>query len=92
MALAGNVGIALDATIAGDIPIHAWLFGEDQGRYLIATNKTELVLGAAKSAGVPANIIGVSGGNELSVADFTIPLVDIRDTYEGWMPNFMGMT
>src|SRR5262249_3950517 len=33
MALAGNLGAKIEA--AAGIPIHAWCFGEDQGRYLV---------------------------------------------------------
>ncbi len=90
MALAGNVGVALDAAAAGSVPLHAWLFGEDQARYLIATNKVKAILDLATSAKVRASVIGASVGDEISVASFTMPLEDIRNTHESWMPNFMA--
>ena len=33
MALAGDLGATIEPT--SDIPVHAFLFGEDQGRYLL---------------------------------------------------------
>ena len=59
MAIAGGVGAAItgDET-AGGVPMHAWLFGEDQGRYVVATNAADQVLETARAAAVNANVIG----------------------------------
>ncbi|MHA1568448.1 MAG: phosphoribosylformylglycinamidine synthase subunit PurL, partial [Alphaproteobacteria bacterium] len=60
MALAGDIGASLDAGIAGDTPLHAFLFGEDQGRYLLTTAEENMpdFLAAAAAANVPASRIG----------------------------------
>ncbi len=90
MAMASTIGVTLDKEAAGAIPLHAWLFGEDQARYLIATASPEAVLNAASDAGVPATAVGTSGGHSFSVAGFSRPLTEIRDAHESWMPAFMG--
>jgi phosphoribosylformylglycinamidine synthase len=46
MALAGNTGCKLEAG-PGELTNEAWLFGEDQARYLVATRHPDLVLAAA---------------------------------------------
>ncbi|MDP3117062.1 MAG: phosphoribosylformylglycinamidine synthase subunit PurL [Phenylobacterium sp.] len=89
MALASAVGITLK--LAGDLPAHAELFGEDQARYLVAVADAEPILAAARAAGVPARQIGEAGGEHLATADlFQLPLSQLRDAYEGWLPAYMG--
>jgi phosphoribosylformylglycinamidine (FGAM) synthase-like enzyme len=66
MAMAGGVG----ATITGEpdeLPLHAFLFGEDQGRYVLACDPDEAadLLYEANAVGVPALLIGVTGGDSL---------------------------
>ena len=90
MAMTSKIGISLDKEVASAIPLHAWLFGEDQARYLIATASPQAVLDAASAAGVPAAAVGTSGGHSLSVAEFSRPLAEIHNAHEGWMPAFMG--
>ena len=91
MALAGGVGAALDETANGTIPLHAWLFGEDQGRYLLGIDDADAVLARAGEAGVPAKRIGVTGGSRLTVgANHAISLSDLRDAHENWLPAYMA--
>src|SRR3954453_19998684 len=61
MAMVGGVGATLEAGPEG-LPPHAWWFGEDQARYLLAVPDAAAVLAAAQVAGVPAAPIGRSGG------------------------------
>jgi phosphoribosylformylglycinamidine synthase len=89
MALASGVGLTLEATGAA-LP-HAFLFGEDQGRYLIATRRPEGILVAATAAGVPVARVGLAGGDALGCdALFRIPLARLREAHEGWMPSYMN--
>jgi phosphoribosylformylglycinamidine (FGAM) synthase-like enzyme len=89
MALASSQGLTLK--LAGDLPAHAALFGEDQARYLVAVDSADAVLAAAKTAGVPAAVIGVAGGDDLAVEGlFALPLSQLRTAHEGWMPGYMG--
>ena len=89
MALAGDVGAEIEA-MPGHAPL-PWLFGEDQARYLIATADADAVLAMAALAGVPAAIIGRSGGDALTVRGvLAISLDELRTAHEGWMPAFMS--
>src|SRR5262249_46211279 len=51
MALAGATGCEIEIATTG--PQHATLFGEDQGRYVVASTDPVAVLAAARAAGVP---------------------------------------
>jgi phosphoribosylformylglycinamidine synthase len=89
MALASDVGVQLTAGEA--LPPQAWLFGEDQARYLLATADADSLLSAAQAAGVPARIVGQAGGDALAVTGlFSVSLTELRQAHEGWMPAFMG--
>ena len=90
MALASARGIEIYGDCAGSVPLHAWLFGEDQGRYLIATEDAGAVLAVAAAAGVSAQRIGAVGGDDLRLADFSLSLTKLRDSHEKWLPNFMA--
>ena len=89
MALASNVGVALTATSEHNaVP---YLFGEDQARYLVATNDPDAVIAAAKSAGVHAIVCGEAYGDVFSSRElFSIPLSELRAANEGWLPGYMA--
>ena len=89
MALAGNTGLRL-ITHPRDIPGHAYWFGEDQGRYLIALADSAPLIRAADAAGIPAMRIGVSGGQDLTLPDGgTISIVELRALHESFFPAWM---
>ena len=100
MALAGDLGATIEAPgsapeDAGETPLHAWLFGEDQARYLVtapgAEEVAESLLEAARAAGVPAARIGVTGGPTLILpGGAPILLGELRAAHEGWLPRYMG--
>jgi phosphoribosylformylglycinamidine synthase II len=88
MALASNLGFLLASP--GSAAPHAFLFGEDQARYLVAVKDAAPVLAAAQAAGVEAAVVGKAGGTEIAVeALLRLPLSDLRQAHEGWMPGFM---
>jgi phosphoribosylformylglycinamidine synthase subunit PurL len=88
MALASKVGAQLLAD--ADAPDHAWLFGEDQARYLVAASAPSAVLAAAEASGVPARVIGEAGGEDLARPGlFSLSLEAVRGAHEGWMPGYM---
>ena len=92
MALAGTMGAALAAPPEGQSR-HGWLFGEDQGRYVIAVPAALAgdILNEAQSAGISAIIIGETGGDALTLAgDDPISLAALRDAHEGWLPAYMA--
>jgi phosphoribosylformylglycinamidine synthase len=89
MALASDVGITFSANDA--LPAQAWLFGEDQGRYLVGCADPGPVLSAAASAGVPARVVGAAGGRDLSCTGvFTLTLDALKAGHEGWLPGYMA--
>jgi phosphoribosylformylglycinamidine synthase subunit PurL len=89
MALASEVGVELNAT--SHLHAQAFLFGEDQGRYLIATIEPETILEEAAKAGVHAIVCGKAGGDAFASKDlFSLPLETLRAAHEGWMPGWMG--
>jgi phosphoribosylformylglycinamidine synthase len=90
MALAADVGVVLNAT--SHEHAHFYLFGEDQGRYLIATTEPEGLIARAHAAGVHASVAGQAGGDALASAQglFSLPLAVLREAHEGWMPAYMA--
>ena len=92
MALAGGIGATLDPPAGGPAP-HAWAFGEDQARYVIALSEAEVgaVLREAGAAGVPAAAIGRTGGDALTVlGEDPISLTRLRAAHENWLPAYMA--
>ena len=89
MALSGNIGCNIP--LPNDIDhVTPWLFGEDQGRYLITTTEPDEILKRAKVARLPAAVIGTTGGTTLTVGTHhPISLEAMRDIHEGWLPTFM---
>ena len=66
------------------------LFGEDQARYVLATNDSESILLAAEIAEVEATIIGKTKGDALTLASgASISLSELSAAHEAWMPGFM---
>ncbi len=89
MALASGVGLQLNAT--SHAHAHGYLFGEDQGRYLVAVSDAAPLLAAARAAGVHASLAGTAGGDAFGSGDlFQIPLTELRAAHEGWLPDYMA--
>jgi phosphoribosylformylglycinamidine synthase len=95
MALASGVGAAL--MVQGDVPDHAVFFGEDQARYLVAVPQDRLddLDARVEAAGVPYEVVGRAGGDELSFTGSggllaAIEVDALRTAHEGWMPAYMG--
>jgi phosphoribosylformylglycinamidine synthase II len=91
MCIAGGTGLSLKVPAGTAVPSHAFFYGEDQGRYLIATGSADEVLAAAKAAGVPAVKLGYSGGAALVVEGLvSLPLSKIKAAHEEWLPSYMN--
>ncbi|MDP6706826.1 MAG: phosphoribosylformylglycinamidine synthase subunit PurL [Alphaproteobacteria bacterium] len=91
MALAGGIGARIEVPVGVSAPA-AWLFGEDQGRYLIQTAPESAgdIVDRAGSAGVPARVVGVTGGDTLTLGGGrNISLGELRRLHEGWLPSLM---
>ncbi|MEQ9257777.1 MAG: phosphoribosylformylglycinamidine synthase subunit PurL [Roseovarius sp.] len=73
MAEAAGVGVSLESSDT------ATLFGEDQGRYLIATSfdAAEALMAAASQAGVTLATVGKFGGSDVSFGGVSAPLAEL---------------
>jgi phosphoribosylformylglycinamidine synthase subunit PurL len=80
MALAGNLGVELDAMDA------AFAFNESQARYLV-TYRADAPL---DRNAVPFTKIGTVGENTIRVNGTSIPLADLRAANESFFENLMG--
>jgi phosphoribosylformylglycinamidine synthase len=92
MALAGNVGVSVEA-LPRDIPAHAALFGEDQARYLVALHTADAsrLIDEAAALGIPALRIGTTGGDEVVFgARDRVALSALRSAHEEWLPSYMA--
>ena len=90
MAMASGIGAGLRPPADLRIPLHAWLYGEDQGRYVLAVADADTVLARAREASVPAARIGITGGDELALPGARdLPLVALTAAHEGWLPAYM---
>ncbi len=90
MAMAAGVGVKLAYT--GALPVFAWMFGEDQGRYLIAADATnaEALRADAKAADVPMYVVGLAGGRFISInGGHAVDLIRLKQAHEGFMPALM---
>jgi phosphoribosylformylglycinamidine synthase len=88
MALAGGVGAEL---LAPDgVAPHAFWFGEDQARYVLAVADAAKLIQAAQEAGVPARRIGSTGGAGLTLpGGDAISLDTLRERHERFFPDWM---
>ena len=90
MALAGDLGAEIEPANQ-DVPLHAWLYGEDQARYILTTTDPRAMLAAAEEAGVSAAVIGRTGGRSLTVGgSHTISVSELRIAHEMWLPDYMA--
>lgn len=89
MAIKGGIGA--DITPADGFDANAWLFGEDQGRYIVTTDNADVVLKAAAAASVPVESLGVTGGDGLTITGIgSLKVADMLEKHEGWLPELMA--
>jgi len=97
MALAGGIGAEIDPQL--EVWTQAWLFGEDQGRYLITVpDEKAFTWSELENSGlyllqsnVPFRRIGETGGGALKLAHWgTVSLAELRAAHEGFFPRLMG--
>ena len=92
MAMAGGIGATLEIP-TGALPPHAFLFGEDQARYVLEVAETDLatLLTHAENEGVIARRIGTTGGASLTgVGGWAISVGELKAANEAWLPAYMS--
>ena len=94
MALGSDVGVSLG--YQGDMSDAAFLYCEDQARYLIALPAREMDMldQRASAAGAAYLVVGEAGGREISYLGASgqrerVSLDDLRKAHEAWLPNYM---
>ena len=89
MAIAAGIGAVLETASA--LPAHAFWFGEDQARYVVAAKRAEPIFERAKAAGVPATAIGATGGAVISLdGERPLRLAEIKQRFEAWLPAYVA--
>jgi phosphoribosylformylglycinamidine synthase len=91
MAMASNLGAQITAFPEG-FPLHAFLFGEDQARYLIAVDEDVAadILYEAGAVGIPAVTLGITGGDALILpGQQAISVKQLKAAHEAWLPEYM---
>ena len=89
--MASGTGATLLPASKG-VPEHAWWFGEDQARYVLAVPDAPALLEAARGAGVPASPLGRCNGVGLLIlgGERSISVQRLRDAHEATLPALMG--
>jgi phosphoribosylformylglycinamidine synthase II len=85
--------IGAQVRFATDVLHHAYAFGEDQARYLIAVapDMKDAVMLELNQAEVPFTDFGTTIADLLIVEDvMRIPVSHLRDVNETWLPGFMA--
>ena len=92
MCLASGIGARISVPVDSD-GLFGWLFGEDQGRYLLAVRPADAprLLRDARERGVVARIVGRTGGDALILGDAPpISLAALREAHEGFFARLVG--
>ncbi|WP_215761573.1 phosphoribosylformylglycinamidine synthase subunit PurL [Acetobacter sp. P1H12_c] len=90
MIMATGIGCELESPDSGIRPEAFW-FGEDQARYLVCVENAAEFCARAEQAGVPARLIGQSGGNDLILpSGVTISAARLVAAHEAFFPALMA--
>ena len=94
MVLAGRTGCKLDVPQSGMSP-HAYWFGEDQARYVLAVADGAVLIEAARRANIAARLLGRSAapGAEAGLtlpSGATISLLRLETVHSRFFPDLMG--
>ncbi len=90
MLMGGNTGAVLLAPPA-DIAEHGWWFGEDQACYVLAVTNPSALLAAASAANIPARLLGLAGGSDLTLAGgATISMIELSAEHARFFAEWMN--
>lgn len=89
MAMASDCGLVLEEHAT--LPDHAWYFGEDQARYIVAVpaNKLNTLQKLAQEKKIPLTYVGEMIGTDIMLGSSRMGVSDLRSKWEQWFPNFM---
>lgn len=86
-------GIGAQIRLPVGLPAHAYAFGEDQGRYVLAVDadKKDAVMLLLNDADLPFDDLGTTIADMLIVEDaLRVPVEHLRDVNESWLPEYMA--
>jgi phosphoribosylformylglycinamidine (FGAM) synthase-like enzyme len=92
MAIAGRLGATISLGGSGP-PAHAFLFGEDQARYVVAARPTEaaMIVFEGRAIGIVVQTLGSTGGDSLTLpGEAPIPVAELAAAFESWLPAYMA--
>ena len=90
MALASGIGATIQ-TPSAPLPPHAFLFGEDQARYVVTTQDADALMAAAMRAGVVAGRMGATGGSVITIdGGPSAEVTALLAANEAWLPDYMA--
>lgn len=90
MVMASSIGCELESPTSGIRPEAFW-FGEDQARYVVCVPNGADFCARAEQSGVPARILGRSGGRDLILpSGVTISTARLVTTNEAFFPSLMA--
>ncbi|MGO2957521.1 MAG: phosphoribosylformylglycinamidine synthase subunit PurL [Acetobacter sp.] len=90
MVMASRIGCELESPTSGIRPEAFW-FGEDQARYVVCVPNGADFCARAEQSGVPARILGRSGGRDLILpSGVTISTARLVTTNEAFFPSLMA--
>lgn len=92
MAMSGGIGARLNAPEGKGLD-YGWLFGEDQGRYLVTcpAETAKGLIAEAATAEVPILQLGETGGTRLILpSGHTISVDELSAAHEAWLPQYMS--
>ncbi|MGB1329206.1 MAG: phosphoribosylformylglycinamidine synthase subunit PurL [Candidatus Puniceispirillaceae bacterium] len=89
--MAMRSGLGADIAVPKTGNLHGWAFGEDQARFVVTTANSQMLITAAKEAGIDITKLGmVSNRSKLKFGDNdTISLADLNAVFEGCIPALM---
>jgi len=85
MALAGERGCKIES----QAPDASFWYGEDQARYVITTRDPDAFIAAAEAAAVPYMLMGLVGGDALTLCGESVTIAWLREIHESWLPEYM---
>ena len=83
MGLAAGCGVVLGSGSGDGADADlAFFFGEDQGRYVLATRDPDALIKLARTAGVVAEAIGIVGGDVITLGKVSVGFAEVKVAFE----------
>ena len=89
MAIKNNIGFEIETDKSNS---HRFLFGEDQGRYIISIKEENLikVKKILQESNIIYTIIGATIDKIIKVNEEKIPIDEIKEIYENWFTKYLA--